>query len=266
MIINVIMLLLDNVVSKYGINLSTHLGLHYWHSQYFRPWQLITHLFMHGGFSHLFFNMFALWMFGSTLENIWGAKRFLIFYLVCGVGAALCHLTVLGFEFGAIERAFSQYQQSPTVDHFARFIAQYVNNPGELGFTDLLRQWEGNPGSIELSNQSSLFIRQYLHGGYDTASASFFPGIMDGATVGASGAVFGVLFAFGYYFPNTNIYLYFAIPIKTKYFVALYALGELVSGIEHSAGDNIAHFAHLGGMLFAFLLLRFWKHNRHSFY
>lgn len=261
-IINAIMLLLDYALERMHIDLSQYLGLHYWTSQYFRPWQLVTHLFMHGNLSHLFFNMFALWMFGSTIESLWGPKRFLIFYFVCGLGAALCHLTVLGFEFGAIEKAFAFYQQNPTVDQFSIFISQHVDNTNGFNFPKLLQVWEGNPSSRELSNQSILMIQQYLHGGYDAASNLDFPGLIDQATVGASGAIFGVLFAFGYLFPNTELYIYFLFPIKAKYFIALYAAIELFSGFQNSAGDNVAHFAHLGGMLFAFLLLRYWKSKR----
>jgi membrane associated rhomboid family serine protease len=266
-IINAIFLLLDTALERYGINLSQYLGLHYWSSQFFAPWQLITHLFMHGNFGHLFFNMFALWMFGSIIENIWGPKRFLIFYFVCGLGAALCHLSVLGFEFGAIEKAFAIYQQNPAVDQFAQFIGQHVGNPSALGFTDLLRDWQGDPANPILRNQASLFIEQYLHGGFEPNSRSVFAGIMDQATVGASGAVFGVLFAYGFLFPNTELYIYFLFPIKAKYFVALYAAIELFSGFNNSAGDNVAHFAHLGGMLFAFILLKYWQRsNRQPLY
>lgn len=267
-IINALMLLLDTVMEKYRINLSDYLGLHYFSSQFFQPWQLVTHLFMHGNLSHLFFNMFALWMFGSIIENIWGPKRFLIFYFVCGLGAALCHLTVLGFEFGAIERGFTLYQQNPTVDQFGKFIAQYINSAeASAGFNAFLQRWESNPGNIVFRNESSMLINQYLHGGYDMINNTYLPGLMDQATVGASGAIFGVLFAFGYLFPNTELYIYFLFPLKAKYFVALYAIIELFSGFQNSAGDNVAHFAHLGGMLFAFLLLRYWqKTNRRSFF
>lgn len=266
-IINAIFLLLDTVLEKYGIDLSQTLALHYWQSQYFKPWQLITHLFLHGNFSHLFFNMFALWMFGSVIENIWGAKRFLIFYFVCGIGAALCHLAVLGYEFGIIQKAFVLYQQNPTVDHFARFITQHITDARGVHFTEFLKEWQNNPGDQTFVNQSTLFIQQYLHGGFDASANSFFPGLFDQATVGASGAIFGVLFAYGYLFPNTELYIYMLFPLKAKYFIALYAIIELFSGIQNSAGDNVAHFAHLGGMLFAFLLLKFWqKHNRNSFF
>lgn len=266
LIINALVFFLDYVLSNtYHIELSDTYALHYWDSQYFKPWQLVTHLFMHGSFSHLFFNMFALWMFGNILESMWGAQKFLLFYFVCGLGAALCHLTVLGFEYGALQSAFDAFQKNPTVDVFGRFIAQHVSNPNELGFTHLLRVWEQDPGNTSLSNQAALFIQQYLHGGVDPASMQKFPGLMDQATVGASGAVFGLLFAFGYLFPNMLLYIYFLFPIKAKYFVALYALVELFSGFQNSAGDNVAHFAHLGGMLFAFLLLRYWKNNNNNF-
>lgn len=266
-IINAILLLLQTVLEKYNIDLTDILGLHYWKSQYFKPWQLITHMFMHGSFSHLFFNMFALWMFGSIIENIWGPKRFLIFYLVCGLGGALCHLAILGFEFGAVEKAFAVYQQNPSVDQFARFLSQHVTNPPSPGLTQLLQGWENNPSDPSFPNYSTMYINQYLHGGFDPATKSLFPGLFDQATVGASGAVFGILFAFGYLFPNTELYIYFLFPLKAKYFVAFYALAELFSGFQNSAGDNVAHFAHLGGMLFAFFLLKYWNaRNRKSFF
>lgn len=265
-IINVLFLMLDSVMERYGITLSDYLGLHYWRSYYFRPWQLITHLFMHGNIGHLLSNMFALWMFGSVIENMWGAQRFLTFYLVCGVGAALCHLTVLGFEFSAIERAFSAYQQNPNVDQFGRFITQYITGANQERFRAFQYAWENNPANTTFLNESSYAINLYIRGRHEAGVAGI-DGIIDQATVGASGAVFGVLFAFGYLFPNMELYVYFLFPIKAKYFVALYALIELYAGVRSSAGDNVAHFAHLGGMLFAWLLLRYWqKNNRRNFY
>ncbi|GAA4451066.1 rhomboid family intramembrane serine protease [Rurimicrobium arvi] len=266
-IINALLLLLSSVLEKYGIRLSDYLGLHYWRSHYFRPWQLLTHLFLHGNFTHLLSNMFALWMFGSLIENIWGTKRFLVFYFICGVGAALCHLTVLGFEFGAIEKAFAQYQLNPTVDQFGRFVTQYINGPFQESFRNYQHLWESNPSNTTFINESSYYINLYIRGGYDITAHGQVDGIIDQATVGASGAIFGVLFAFAYLFPNMELYIYFLFPLKAKYFVALYAIVELFAGIQNSAGDNVAHFAHLGGMLFAFILLRYWqKNNRRHFY
>lgn len=268
LIINSIMLLLDSVLESRGINLSHYLGLHYWHSHYFKVWQLLTHMFMHGNLTHLISNMFALWMFGSILENIWGPKRFLIFYLICGLGGAICHLGILGFEYSAIENAFSLYQQSPTVDHFAQLLAQHVNNNHPDAYLNyFLQNWERNPFDPAFANQSTMLFNQYLHGGATPDGQYFFNGIFNEATVGASGAVFGLLFAFGYLFPNTELYIYFLVPLKAKYFVTFYALFELYSGISNSAGDNVAHFAHLGGMLFGFFLLKYWNaKNRSSFF
>lgn len=252
-IINALMALLQFVVANFGINLADYLGLHYWRSPLYKPWQLITHMFMHGSalsvnvtITHLFFNMFALWMFGSVLENIWGSKKFLIFYLACGFGAALLHLGVLGYQYHLFQSAFVQYQQNPTLDQYLLFIQQ--NDIDHIGaFKNLLTFWEKNPTCSNCSFESIALIQQYY-------------GMMiDEATVGASGAVFGVLFAFGYLFPNTLLYIYFLVPVKAKYVIGVYILIELWAGIRNSAGDNVAHFAHLGGMLVAFVLLRIWK-------
>ena len=154
--------------------------------------------------AHLFFNMFALWMFGNSIENVWGPKRFLIFYFVCGIGAGLTQELV-------------QYiQLSDIVEHY-----QFVN----------------------LGNRS-IPVDDYLN-------------ML--TTVGASGAVYGILLAFGMMWPNSRIYIYFAIPIKAKWFVIIYGLLELFSGF--SSVDNVAHFAHVGGMLFGFLLIMYWRYQ-----
>lgn len=274
-IINSIMVFAQYVLGKFGIDLSDYLGLHYWKSVYFKPWQYFTHMFMHGSYNdvnatltHLFSNMFALWMFGSILENVWGPKRFLTFYIVCGLGAAALHMGVLAYEYKVIEQAFTQYQHNATLDQFNLFLGQRVKlnmgNPLSIQLYQILNDWNNAP-STDFTNQSISAIHQYLHGASE--SGVYFPGIYDEATVGASGAVFGILFAFGYLFPNTLLYLYFLVPIKAKYVVAAYAVFELFAGIRNSAGDNVAHFAHLGGMLVGFILLKIWnKQNRSNFY
>lgn len=165
------------------INLNALLGLYTpLSSGLFRLWQLITYMFMHANFSHLLFNMFALWMFGYVLENFWGTKRFVIYYFVCGIGAALFSIL--------------------------------------LSFTGLM------------------------------------PGIHN--IVGASGAVYGILLAFGMMFPDERIYLYFFVPIKAKWFVVLFAIIEIIQGVFYTS-DGVAHFAHLGGMLFGLLLILWWR-------
>jgi membrane associated rhomboid family serine protease len=195
-------------------NIDDIFALHTWQSPFFKPWQFFTHLFMHGNFSHLFSNMFALWMFGSVLENVWGPKRFVIFYMVCGLGAALFHMGVLYYETEQAIKAFNvaSYQQ------------QYL-----------------------LQENIAIKLRE--------------------ATLGASGAVFGCLAAFGYLFPNTYIYIYFLLPLKAKWFVMIYAGFELVQAVENSAGDNVAHVAHLGGALVGIILVYYWnKTNKKTFY
>lgn len=260
-IINVLVVLLQFTLGKYNIDLGNYLGLHYWQSKHFGWWQFLTHMFVHGDpydvsqtVMHIFSNMFALWMFGSILENLWGPKRFLIFYLVCGVGAAFCHLGVLTFEFMRFHNDFIIYQKHPDLTNFTQFINTHHLKDNE-GFMKIFEFWNNNPLCNNCTDMSKQLINEY------------YSLMINENTVGASGAVFGVLFAFGYLFPNTLLYVYFAIPVKAKYFVALYALFELYSGIKNSAGDNIAHFAHLGGMLFAFILLRMWNKNvRNQFY
>ncbi len=234
-IINVLVFLAQITIGKDTTFLEDTFALHTWQSPLFRPWQFITHMFMHGGWDHLFFNMFALWMFGSVLENLWGPKKFLTFYLVCGLGAALCHMGVLFFE----------------TQHF---INQY---------TAL------NPSSPSYYNNALAFIKEYNVFNISPAQfpnpESFIQYIyeqrLNEATLGASGAIFGCLAAFGFLFPNTYIYLYFFLPIKAKWFVLFYAGFELYMTIQKSAGDNVAHVAHLGGALFGIILVYYWKKN-----
>jgi len=245
LIINGLVFFLQVVLERSGTDLAGMLGLHYWRSPAFRPWQPLTHMFLHGSFMHLFSNMFALWMFGSTLENSWGGKRFLIFYVLCGLGAALLHNSTLAVQFMPLEDAFSAYQQNPTLDHYLRFIRdQELDRYRE--FVEIARAWSVSPSSNAYVSDSNFLIAEYI----DQVTSV--------PTVGASGAVFGLLFAFGYLFPNLLLYFYFFFPIKAKYFVALYAAFELYAGFRNAPGDNIAHFAHLGGMLVGFLLLRAW--------
>lgn len=276
-IINAIMVFAQFVLGKYGIDLADYLGLHYWKSEHFHSWQFLTHMFMHGSYNdlgltitHFFFNMFTLWMFGNVLENVWGPQRFLIFYLVCGLGAAMLHMGVVGYEFHNIEQAFVHYQANPDPGAMRAFIDAHVTRSTGNSLTNEVFNtynfWISHPGA-DMSQKSITALQHYLHGYTYPATGQYFDGIFDEATVGASGAVFGILFAFGYMFPNTLLYIYFLVPIKAKYVVGAFALYELFMGVQNSAGDNVAHFAHIGGMLVAFILLKVWnKTNRNQFY
>ncbi|NLA25553.1 MAG: rhomboid family intramembrane serine protease [Bacteroidales bacterium] len=224
LIINVILFVATYVVQRFDIDLYQHLAVHSVLSPDFKPYQLITHMFMHGGFAHIFFNMFALWMFGRVLEDVWGPKRFFVYFFVTGLGAAFLHLLVNYIE-------IQQFMNKMSAD----MVDEVLNNGA-----DALRAGKN----------------------YIDVKAAKLNLMVNTPTVGASGAVFGLLLAFGFMFPNAVIYLYFALPIKAKWFVIIYGAIELYLGIANHSGDNVAHFAHLGGMLFGLIFLLVWRKNR----
>ena len=254
LIINGIMFLASTVISdKFGYDLSDYLGLHFPTSEYFRPFQYITHLFMHGSLMHILSNMFALWMFGNVLENYWGPKRFLIFYLVTGIGAAIIHTLFTWYEVEQIRTAVENFSTHVNPVDFKLFITHYIGflEPGQIeSLNKFFNDWQLSPNDPAYLREANDYANMILKNKIDVP------------TVGASGAVFGVLLAFGMMFPNTILYLYFAIPVKAKWFVLFYGLFELYSGIQNNPTDNVAHFAHLGGMLFGFFLIKAWKHKR----
>jgi membrane associated rhomboid family serine protease len=239
-------------------DLSEVLGLHYFISPYFKPFQLLTHMFMHGSFMHLFSNMFALWMFGSIIENVWGSKRFLIFYLICGFGGAFAHLGFTAYQLYDVQTAINYFISNPTRDNFISLFETHNNLLYNDDFVRRVNEFYSSwiPGSNEtyIKLQSRELAQELA-----TQLANI-------PVVGASGAVFGVLLAFGMLFPNTYIYLYFFIPMKAKYFVMLYGFFELYAGFSGTQ-SGIAHFAHLGGMLVGFFLIKYWnKMRRRDFF
>lgn len=246
-----------------GGQLSDYLGLHYPIASQFMPYQFITYMFMHGGFSHIFMNMFALWMFGNVLENIWGPKKFLIYYFVTGIGAALTHYAIFYFQISPTLHAIDAYIAHPSLEQFSAFTSsQYFSIPS-VGFQNTFNEFVGKYNEYLASNPRQA-IAESVKLMYDYREAVLNAPVV----VGASGAVFGVLLAFGLMFPNSLIYLYFFIPIKAKWFVILYGAIELFSGVVDFQGDNVAHFAHLGGMVFGFALLYYWerKQKRNRFF
>ncbi len=248
---------LDN---SFGINLYKIFGLHFVGATDFSPYQFLTYMFMHGSFSHLFFNMFALWMFGNMIENYWGPRRFLFYYLATGFGAAIIHYLVV------------YLQMQPTLQIMDALIAQ----PNNEGIVSFLSSSNFKVISHEIANNFELFRQEYnLLLNTDpqmalTSATAFLSqyriDFLNGhLVVGASGSVFGILLAFGMIFPNALIYLFFAIPIRAKYLVILYGLLELIAGIADRPGSNIAHFAHLGGMIFGLILILYWRKKRKFF-
>ena len=238
---------------KFNYDLSDFLGLHYFGSEKFRPHQIITYMFMHGGFSHIFFNMFALWMFGNALENYWGGKKFLIFYVVCGLGAAVTHYAIFYFQIHSVMEPVSAYLSHPELKNFEGvfqpLLTENIHRPSEVLDT-LINSYN----AIPIINES-----EKLQASIDLMTQFRIDFLNEPVIVGASGAIFGVLLAFGMTFPNSMIYMYLLFPIKAKWFVMIYGAIELYSGIQSSAGDNVAHYAHLGGMLFGFVLIHLWK-------
>ena len=221
--INVVMFLALIVANKNGIDLNNILGLHFYMSEEFHPYQLVTYMFMHGGFSHLFFNMFALFMFGRTLEYVWGPKRFLIFYVVAGLGAA--------------------------------FVQELV---GAVRFYNLIEGVDADKLAI-VFEEGAAALREGKN--FILPKLAELNLVLNSQTVGASGAVYAILLGFGMLFPNERMFVFpVPFPIKAKYFVIGYALIELYMGTMGTP-DGVAHFAHLGGMLFGFFLIKLWRNK-----
>ncbi|MBC8486009.1 MAG: rhomboid family intramembrane serine protease [Bacteroidetes bacterium] len=254
LIINALFFLATIVASEvFRIDLTNILGLHYFAAEEFSPYQFITYMFMHGGFMHILFNMFALWMFGNALENVWGPKKFLIYYFITGIGAAIVHYVVFYFEISPVLNAINTYMDDPSPEKLNLFINSGYLKIGSYEIQDNFNAFRSEYNNLIHSNPTKAiqlsvdFINQYK---IDFLNLP--------VVVGASGAVFGILLAFGMMFPNALIYVYFAIPVKAKYFVMIYGALELFSGI-FDTGSNVAHFAHLGGMIFGYILILYWK-------
>lgn len=244
-------IVIQNTIHK---DLTDWLALYYPGASEFKAYQFATHLFMHGNFMHLFSNMFALWMFGSALENIWGPKKFLTYYIITGLGAAVLHTLVIYVEMSSLQSAANQFFSDPTNKSFEYFVLNSVPQQYQPIFVELMNSWNSNPASIELQQNAIGFANELIQVKQSVP------------TVGASGAVFGVLLAFGMMFPNSMIYVFFFLPMKAKYFVMLYGIFELYSGIQNNPSDNVAHFAHLGGMLFGFILIKYWRKKTNRWY
>jgi membrane associated rhomboid family serine protease len=256
LILNVLFFLAQNTIGTGAGNsfsMLDLLALHHVKSPLFQPWQLVTHMFLHGNFMHLFGNMFALWMFGAVLENVWGPKRFLTFYFLCGIGAALLHLTFLWYDYNGLLNSFLTLKLQPTPERIIAFYNTYGPQNPEASM--LIKQYLANPGDTANVEQVVNYISDATYR------------VVSRPTLGASGAVFGVLAAFVYLFPNTYIYLYFFVPIKAKWLGLAYFAYEIYQAVQNSAGDDVARWAHIGGGVVGFLLVITWnRKKRKTFY
>lgn len=242
------------VVDSYIFNLTNVFALRSVFSPAFFPFQFVTYMFLHGSFGHLFTNMFGLFMFGPLLERGWGPKKFLFFYFFTGIGAGILFSGIDYFENSQVRQAVEIFTQNPTPDGLVDFMSKHAERIYEANL-DFLNKFEGNPTNSGYIQQSVEFVNSY------------YQSLINTPLVGASGAIFGILMAFGLLFPNTELFLLFVpFPIKAKYFVAFYGLYELYAGFQNAQSDNVAHFAHIGGMLFAYILLRYWNTQKTNFY
>ena len=206
LLINVIMYVITMITGNF---MYENFALFYFKSPFFKPFQLVTHMFMHGGFTHIFFNMYTLFIFGGVLERVWGSQKFLLYYFVTGIGAALLHLGVM-----------------------------YL--------------------------QLQVYIADVNAG--DFMARANIQALLSTPTVGASGAIYGLLLAYGMLFPNNVMQLIFPpVALKAKWFVLIFGALELLLGLS-GRGGNVAHFAHLGGMIFGFFLILYWKKNNRMYY
>jgi len=210
------------------------LALYFPENPDFQAWQPVSHLFMHGGFMHIFFNMFALYSFGTALEHFWGSKKFLFFYVSCGLGAALLHTAVNYYH-------FQDGLNTLVANGFSKSEILSILNGGKID-----TRWQEILSDSDFHN----FVGSYL-----------------GTAVGASGAIYGVIVAFAFMFPNAELMLMFIpVPVKAKYFVPGLVLVDLYLGISGQSifggGGGIAHFAHVGGALFGFVIMWYWKKNQ----
>ncbi len=226
LIINVLFFIASYLLTT--LHLDDRLAVYYFDSPKFQIWQPISYMFMHGGIAHIFFNMFALYSFGSILESRWGGKKFIIFYFITGLGALALQWAVQAYEVHQI-------------------IGSATNN-GKINLTSL---FQGEFNTSQLSMAQAVTLRSIYFGGM----------------VGASGAIFGLLVAFGMLYPNAELLIMFIpVPVKAKYIIPIYILVELSLGVAQFEGDSIAHYAHLGGALIGFILVKIWKDKNDTFY
>lgn len=230
-----------------GVDLTDYLALYFVKSDHFRPYQYFTYMFMHGGLFHLFFNMYALFLFGAIIESVWGTKRFMFYYLVTGLGAAVVNTAVNYFQFAPLLDAYNSFMLNPTASGLEA-IAQKGDGFNLAAVYEIIDHWNSvvnDPGSLDnIRSQVTTIVNN----------------VSSAPMLGASGAVFGLLLAFAMMFPDMKLQIIFIpIGIKAKYFVLIYGLAELFFGVNNFSGDNIAHWAHLGGLVAGIILMLIWK-------
>jgi len=253
LIINVVVFLLQTLMG--GVNFTGILSLWKVGSDNFAPYQFFTYMFAHGGFGHILFNMLGLVFLGPLLEQFWGPKKFVTFYLVTGIGAGLLYSGIEYVRMNNLESQVEEYVISPTPDNLNVFVDNNSNYFGPSIY-DFISEFSKQPDNQQYIAESKSIVKSLYNQAFNY-----------GSMLGASGAIYGILMAFGMLFPNTELMLLFPpIPIKAKWLVLILGGIALYSGLSRNPGDNVAHFAHLGGMIFAFIMIKYWQSQRNKFY
>jgi len=253
LIVNALVFIVPQIMGTSDI-ITQYFGLHNIYSAYFQPWQVLTHAFLHANVQHIFFNMLGLVFFGPILENVWGSNKFLVFYLVCAMGAGILYSGVNYYELLVETNNAQAYFNNPNPSDFEFFIKKFhpENLNSASGFAN---QWENDLASTYHIEKSKEFIKELI--------------IMqrNQPMVGASGAIYGILAAFGLLFPNMEMMLIFPpIPIKAWIMVSFYLVTSLYSAVNPMPGDHVAHYAHLGGMLIGAIFVYFWRTGLNKYY
>lgn len=254
---NLLIINIGIAIAQYvvGLNLGDQFGLYFLFSDNFKPYQFVTYMFLHdtNGLRHIFGNMLILFFVGPMLENFLGPKKFLILYMVTGLGGGILYTAANYVEVNGIRKDVEAYVANPNPEDFNRLIVNHVDRPSQQVLT-MIDKYARNENDPQL-RQDSIGWAYLLYNQYG-----------DYPMVGASGAVFGILAMLMILFPNTEILLFFTFPVKIKYLVGALIIFEVFSELERVPGDNVAHLAHLGGALFAWILFKAWKQDRGSFY
>jgi len=254
LIINIVIAVIDLFFP--AVSFSDAFGLRHWASENFAPYQLFTHFFVHASLNinpaHLLFNMFALYMFGPMLEGVWGSKRFVVFYLVCGFGASILFSAINYVEMHLLSEKISTFLASTDPYVFEQIMRDTLSQRGYTQVLEFIEQFKENPTDAQIIKESKSILVELFNYRLDNS-----------VMVGASGAISGIFIAFGMTFPNQRLLLLIPpIPMKAKYMVILFALFDMYRAWQNAPDDNVAHFAHLGGMLVAFILIKIWRSRR----
>lgn len=236
-----------------NLDLGRQFGLYFLFSDHFQPYQFVTYMFLHSGTRHIFGNMLILFFVGPMLEGYLGPKKFLMLYMVTGLGGGILYTAANFIEVNGLRNDVEVYASNPNPEDFNRLIVDHGDNLNPVIY-EFVDTYARNENDLTLRNQSVRYAYQLynIYGDYPM--------------VGASGAIFGILAMLMILFPNTEILLFFTFPIKIKFLVGGLIIYEVFSELERVPGDNVAHLAHLGGALFAWILYKYWKQDRGNFY